>query len=539
MKNTPEQSNTFFIPIEQEHQNVLQENKLLREKISALEFQVEQMKKIIFANRKIAPSEPNIPNQLYLFENEVQTNNEEDVEKETPVTPEKKEQARNAKRKSVPTNFEEKVVILEAPSEKKFDPKTGEALSLVGYEISERLHRVPGKFQRMIYKREKYGYADSRDLVYTAEPLKAIVPKGKLTDEFIEEIVYQKYLMGVPLYRQLVSYNAEGADLSKSTLSDTVKQFANFYRPIARAILEEVFSEEVVHADETRINCQKRLRGGKHEIKETYFWACRSGRGCYFHHGSRSHKEIHAIFGRLGLLKEDITERGKRQVIQWKGYLMTDDYEAYTTALYFSSVIHMACMEHVKRKFKELADGFPCAKELWQEINKLYELERAWKKEALEKNICEEEFYGERGKRRAELSKPILEGILARVEEEINTGKYPPQSAIRKALNYAYNLKERLRVFLRRGDLPIDNNSVERRMKGPVIGRKNYLFVGSEDGGEWSAICYSAVESCRLLGLDVREYLKVAVEGLLSGREAKELTPYALRKALNAIPKSM
>lgn len=538
MKNTPEQRNTFFIPIEQEHKKLLQENKLLREKISALEFQVEQMKKIIFANKKIGSSEPNSANQLYLFENEVQTNNEEDVEKETPVTPEKKEQARNAKRKSVPTNFEEKVVILEAPSEKKFDPKTGEALSLVGYETSERLHRVPGKFQRVIYKREKYGYADSRDLVYTAEPLKAIVPKGKLTDEFIEEIVYQKYLMGVPLYRQLVSYNAEGADLSKSTLSDTVKQFANFYRPIARAILEEVFSEEVVHADETRINCQKRI-GQKQELKETYFWAYRSEKGCYFHHGSRSHKEIHAIFGKLGLLKEEITPRGKRQVIQWNGYLMTDDYEAYETALYCSLIIHMACMAHVQRKFKELAEGFPCAKEILAEINKLYELEAKWKAEALEKKICEEEFYGERGKKREEFSKPILEGILVKAEEEINTGKYPPQSAIRKALNYAYNLKERLKVFLSRGDLPIDNNSAERRMKGPVIGRKNYLFVGSEDGGDWSAICYSAVESCRLLGLDVKEYLKRAVSGLLEGKSAKTLTPYALREEIRAGTKSL
>lgn len=544
--NYTNNDNTFFIPIEHEHQTLLEENKQLREKISALEFQVEQMKKILFATKTSSPSAPENTNQLYLFESSVQLPPEEEaeVEKKAQTEPEiegtveEKKKAQQAKRKTVSSTIEEKVVILEAPSEKKVDTKTGEALSLLGYETSERLHRVPSKLQRVIYKREKYGYKDSREVVYTAEPLKAIIPKGKLTDEFIEEILYQKYFMGVPLYRQLQSYNAEGADLSKSTLSDAVKQFAHFYRPIARAILEEVFSEEILHADETRINCQKRV-GKKHELKETYFWAYRSAKGCVFHHGSRSHKEVHALFEKLGWLKEENTPKGKREVIQWSGYLMTDDYEAYETALYGSTVIHMACMAHVQRKFKELAKSWPAARELAIEISKLYELERQWKTEAEEQALSEDTFYGERGKKRQSLSKPILEGVLRKVEEEINTGKYPPQSAMRKALNYAYNLKARLTVFLNRGDLPIDNNNVERRMKGAVIGRKNYLFIGSEDAGEWAAICYSAVESCRLLGLEVKEYLKRAVTGLLEGKEAKSLTPYALREEVRSIPKSL
>lgn len=145
-------------------------------------------------------------------------------------------------------------------------------------------------------------------------------------------------------------------------LSEAVKQFAKFYEPIQKAILKEVFSEEVVvYADETRINCQWR-EGEEQGLKVTYFWAYRSEKGCFFHHGSRRAKEIQEVFGQLGLLKEEDREGEKKEVIQWSGYLMTDDYSGYESALLHSKVVHMACMAHVQRKFKELEEGYGSAK---------------------------------------------------------------------------------------------------------------------------------------------------------------------------------
>lgn len=454
---------------------------------------------------------------------------------EPPKPPEKSVVSPKRKRGKRRTNYqhlEEVEVEIKAPPEMRFDKK-GEPLVHIGFEESTKIHRVPGKFQRIRYKREKLGYGDSRDWVYTVPPVKAIVPKGLFTDDFIHDIVIQKYFAGCPLYRQIQLYSSEGVKFAKSTLSESIEFFAKFYEPVVRAILVEIFLEKLVHIDETPIKCQG-LKSGA--MKKTYFWAYKNNAGCYFKHGSRSHEEILEVFRTIGLVEKKMTDRGMRFVIQWIGNLMTDDYIAYEAAFYGSEVILMACMTHCRRKFVDLAENYDLAKSIFQDFNELYKFESEVYQESIQKNWDAQTFYSERGKVRDKSSRPVLEKLLHKIAEALLTRRHSPSSALGKALMYVNNLADNLKVYLDDGELPIDNNTVEQRFKGVVIGRKNYLFVGTEEYGAYAAICYSLIESCRMHEIDPRQYLAYTTKAIHEGVPACQLTPNALKQQLRKLP---
>lgn len=584
MKNTPENSNTFFVPIEEEVQKLQtlilslenqndslnlqveplqpsensptvfisieeenatlrQENQSLNTQIKYLKFQVEQLKKVVFGSKRdFVPPREDAKNQLYLFDTPVQVEEEPSVE----TKPKSEKPKRKAKRKKVPPHLETIEVVIPAPESKK-KTASGEELILLGYEVSEKLHQVPAKFQRLLIKREKYGYKNSREVLYTAPPPKCIVEKGRLSDTFIQEIVFQKYFLGVPLYRQIQNYKSQGVELAKSSLSDVVKQFANFYRPVWKAIGREVFSQKWIQTDSTPIKCSGLQ---KEKMKQTQFWGYRNTRGCYFIWGkTKSHKEILNVFEEFGYLEENESSGAKEKKITWEGYLMADADPAYVTAMkgqkkrtqkeevsFLSTIliVLMACLAHVRRKFVALYKEEALAKSLVEQIDEVYRLESRLKDERKQENWSDQEFYERRGKMRQDKSKPLMDSILKTISEEWNSGKHPPQSALGKALSYAHNLEERLKVFLTDGELPIDNNEMEGNIKGCVIGRKNYLFIGSEDAGEWAALCHSLIESCRQLGIDPREYLEKSTIGLLNGEAPEKLTPYAMREQIRA-----
>ena len=544
--NTTNEGNTIFVPLEKEVKTLRSEKQELLEEVKYLKIQVGYLKKLAFGTKRDrlpTPAEEH-PNQRYLFETPVQVEEEpKEEEKAKTEKPKKK-----AKRKPVPRHLETVEIVLEAPPEKKVSP-TGEAFNLLGYAENEKIHLVAAKFQRVVYKREQWGDATTREIKFTTPPPKCIIDKGKFTDEFIQEIILQKYFLSVPLYRQIQYYSTQGIELAKSTLSDAVKQFATFYEPIWKAIGREVFLEKYVMSDSTHIDCQGLQ---KETMKQTRFWGYRNEVGCYFVWGkTKSHSEILEVFKNLGWLEVKPSGGKELRRITWRGYLMADDDPAYVTALkgqkkkrkeeeehFFSEVeiILLACWAHVRRKFVSIAEGELLAKVLAEAINEIYRLERKIAQERVEQSWSKEEFYEKREKLRQEKSAPLVNALLEKIDEEWNSGKYPPKSAMGKALAYAHHLEERLKVFLTDGELPIDNNGTERNIKGCVMGRKNYLFVGSEDAGMWAAICHSLIESCRQLGRDPRDYLAKSTRGLLEGKKAEELTPYAMREQVKAFP---
>ncbi|MGH8191934.1 MAG: IS66 family transposase [Rhodanobacteraceae bacterium] len=539
-----------FVPVEEEMRQLRGEVAHLRERNEAMAHQITQLKKIVFGSKsertsllQDVPVEQGALFTVPAVENPIEPDAAAPVEaptqdpsaKAAPATDAKPDKKRSGRR-PVPAHFEEQELVIEAPPEHRVNAQ-GHPLALLGYETSERLNRIPARFVRQTIKREKWGKPDTHELVYTAPPLNAIVPKGKLGDGLIGHVIFQKYFMAVPLYRQLQEYNAMGAELSKAILSDAVHRFAELFAPVAAAIRAEVFAGKYVQADETPIKCQGLKTG---PMRKTYLWAVRNRDACYFHHGTRGGKEVRVLFDFSKGPVPVNSPKWHAEKKQWTGYLLTDAYDVYNQA---EGIVHIGCWAHVRRKFFELAEHDAEAKWFLAEINLLYDVERTVTERrdqlaATPEAWSDERFFAEKTAARQTCSKPVVEKLEARVKALMQARALTPASALGKAVSYLANNLKRLKPFLDDGELPIDNNAVEQSIRPPVIGRKNYLFVGSEDAGGWAAVCYSLMESCRLMRVDPQQYLAVATPRLLAGEAPATLTPRALADQIRDLPRN-
>ncbi|MGH7143344.1 MAG: IS66 family transposase [Planctomycetota bacterium] len=518
----------------------------LEEKVASQAQYIRQLQKMAFGSRgeRTRPAQDVPVDQGALFAVEAAEGAEaEAAAHEASTTPaqatdsaQKPADKKRSGRRKVPAELPTREIVIEAPPHERVNPD-GSPRIFLGYETSERIDYIPGHLVRTVFKREKYGDADTRELRHTAPPLKTIVPKGKLGDGLIEHVIFEKYFMAAPLYRQLQEYNAMGAGLSKAILSDAVHRFAEVFAPVAAAIRAEVFAGKYVQADETPIKCQGLKTG---PMRKTYLWAVRNRDACYFHHGSRGGKEVKVLFDFTKGPAPVNSPKWNAEKKQWTGYLLTDAYASYNEA---EGIEHIGCWAHVRRKFFELAEHDPEAQWFLTEINLLYDVERA----VTERRAAlagtpeawgDERFFAEKTLARQARSKPVVEKLEARVKALMQARALTPASALGRAVSYLANNLKRLKPFLNDGELPIDNNAVEQSIRPPVIGRKNYLFVGSEDAGSWAAVCYSLMESCRLMRVDPQQYLAVATKRLLAGEAPAALTPRALADQIRDLPRN-
>ena len=410
-------------------------------------------------------------------------------------------------------------VIIPATAAERIGPG-GETLVFRDYEVTERIDLDPHQLIRLVYKRERLGLPDTRETVFTAALPDCLTPKGKATDRFIHEILVRKFLLGLPLYRQAMDLNLQGAQINDAWLGDCVRAAAAFYSPIALAIRDQVLANRYVQADETPI-----LQQTDTGIRTGYFWVWLGGGQVHFHYGTgRSQDEVNAV---LGITDDGTWERGALI-----GYLLCDGYAGYNPIFNPGRVIRVACWAHVRRKFYALRKTDRNAAALLALIDQLFRIERTLTLDIEQKKLNEPAGYALRVERRIAQARPLLTTIKETLERLAPL--YTDKSAMRLAINYALTLWESLLVYVEVGELPLDNNGAERAIRPIAVGRKAFLFVGSEDGGDWAATFYSIMESCRLQRINPRRYLAY-VTPLLVGKNppiAASLTPKALQTRL-------
>ncbi len=405
------------------------------------------------------------------------------------------------------------------PAETPCDAQ-GQPLVIVGWDERERLHHIPEQVVRLLDRYPIWGLSDTRETVETTPILPCIIPGGKLSDAFLCEIARRKYLLSQPLTRQLIDYNDLGAELAVSTMSNGMRALAAFLEPIQQALRTQILAHQVLHCDETTM----RQQCDEHGIVQRYLWAVHAGRQVCFHYGTRAAAEIPLLLG---------LEPGAPPPGGPPRYALTDGYAAYDTPLAAAGIIHAGCWTHIRRDFKPLAPHFTQAAEVLREITALYHCEKQ-----AQKTIDRDHLHGPaadacRLDHRQRLAQPAIDRIAGFVERYHHL--YPPDTLIAQAFTTLRNQFHKLRIYASTGCVPIDNNQIERDMRRVAVGRKNYLFVGSEDAGSWCATLYSLIESTRLCGLDTRAYLLHAVAGLHAGTDPARLTPEALR---TEIPKA-
>lgn len=399
----------------------------------------------------------------------------------------------------------------------RFDAQ-GNALVITGWDVRERLHHIPEQVVCLVDKYALWGDATTRETVETTPILPSIIPGGKLSDDFLAEIARRKYLLSLPLYRQANDFNTLGAELAVSTMCDGMRALAGFLNPIHAALRAQILDETVIHIDETTMRQQSDERG----IVQRYLWGWHAGRQVSFHYGSRAADEIRSVLG--GRAPPPDSEPGAPPPPR---YAVTDGYAAYDAPLADAGFIHAGCWAHIRRSFKEIAPNFAHAREIFGEITDLYKCEKAAKKAIEKQGLRGEAADACRMEHRTRLAQPALDRLADFVERY--RPLYPPKSLMGEALTTLANQFPKLRVYASTGCVPIDNNTVERDMRQVAVGRKNFLFVGSEDAGDWCATMYSLIESARLCNIQVRAYLHRAIAGLHAGEDPQTLTPKALR----------
>lgn len=376
----------------------------------------------------------------------------------------------------------------ELPEDERVCPVTGLELLPVGEKTTEEIEYRPARLVVIEHHRVVYGLPEELAKEWRVQPLVAPMPprpieNGDAGAGLLSWVLVQKYRHHLPLYRQETIFAREGLRLPRQTMCDWVMACAELLGPIQRAMQREIVASGVVQSDDTPVLCQGSKGSGKFQA---YLWTYTSPlvEGVvYDFTPSRGHEHVKAFLGE-----------------RYEGYLVGDGYAGFGTIANASdSVTETGCWAHAIRKFRDALKESPKeASEMMTLIKKLFDVETEATKQKLS--------FEERKALREERSRPVLERIEARRKEL--KGRYSDQETMAKALGYLKNQWATLEAFLEDGRVPIHNNACERAIRPIAIGRRNWLFAGSERGGQAAATAYTMIESCRRVDVDPFAYLR-------------------------------
>ncbi|NQY56850.1 MAG: IS66 family transposase [Ilumatobacteraceae bacterium] len=401
----------------------------------------------------------------------------------------------------------ERVVLELAEADRKCSC-CGEAMQQIGEEVSERLDYTPSVVKVIETVRPKYACKQHEDAgVLTAEPPIHPIKKGMATAGLLSHVLVSKYKDHLPLYRQSRIFARHSAEIPESTLCDWVRQAADMLQPVVAAMRTSVLESDVVQTDDTPVLVidRQHQQGRRHG----FLWA---------YVGDRAEVAFDFTPGR--------SRAGPMRFLDgYRGILQADAYAGYDQIFASGDVIEAGCMAHARRKFVEAEKADPTnVGHVLATMRRLYSVERQAKEQGLDAAA--------RRELRQRESKPLLEAMGPWLRDLHRS--VLPKSPLGKATGYAVRQWDALNRFVDDGRIEIDNNRVERQMRQVAVGRKNWLFAGSDAGGVRAATIYSLVCTCGLLGIEPWAYLKDVLQRIAEGEPVDALTPRLWRAAREA-----
>lgn len=366
--------------------------------------------------------------------------------------------------------------------------KCGQQLVKIGEDISEQLDVEPAKFFVQRHIRPQYACRSCETVEAAAIP-PAVIDGSLAAVGLLTWVTISKYQDHLPLYRLEQIAQRSGVSLPRSTLAEWIGRIGFSLQPLADRLQDMLRQRTVLHADETPV---AQLDPGRGKSKRAYLWAYMSTPldtgppiAVFDYQGSRAGKHVQNFLS------------------EWRGSLMVDEYAGYKS-LFAEGVIELACLAHARRKFYDLNHAQPnaIAQEALNRIAKLYEIEVRGKQMSID----------ERTKLRQDEAKPLLESMhdwLLKTRTTVSNG-----GGTAKAMDYSLRRWAAIRRYAKSGYLPIDNNPVENVIRPIAIGRKNWLFAGSERAGQRAAAIQSLLATAKLNGLDPAAWLLDTLEKL-------------------------
>jgi transposase len=385
----------------------------------------------------------------------------------------------------------------------------GTHFSRIGEDVTEVLEKVPTRFKVIRHIRPKLSCRSCERIVQVSAP-DLPIEKGRPGPGLVANVVVGKYLDGLPLYRQSAILAREGIEIERATLADWVGHVAWWVAPLAEMIAGQVIAAPVIHTDDTPIAV---LAPGNGKTRTGRLWAYVVDERPW--QGSRAP----AAYYRFSPDRRG--ERPRDHLARFDGVIQADafsGYEALTRSAERSGrgpprLIHAACWAHARRKFYDVfeATKSPIADEALKRIGELYAIEVEITGQTAEARLAA----------RQDCARPILDALRDWLTAQRR--RLSAKNALARAIQYSLSRWPALTYYANDGRLAIDNNVAERALRGIAITRKNFLFLGSEAGGERAAILYTVLESAKLNGLDPEGYLADIIDRMAGGHPINRL----------------
>jgi transposase len=380
-------------------------------------------------------------------------------------------------------------VIHELSEAERCCPECGTLRNQISAERSEQFEYQPASLYIVEHVRCTYACPHCEGQVITADKPDKPIPKGSPGPGLMAYVVTSKYVDHIPLHRQERIFARHGLELSRSTLCDWTAACAKLLEPLYELMKSRVLQSGSMHTDDTPVKAQdprtKVIQTGR-------LWLYRG-----------DHTQPLNVFDFTLSRSRD----GPAQFLKgFHGYLHADAFGGYDGLYISGDVIEVMCNAHARRKFHEArtTDAARAAVAIGY-YRALYAIETAIKKQ-IAGETDESQKAAIRFSIRTEQAVPLLEEFHKWLQEQ--KPDVLPKSPIATAISYALNHWDALARYTSSGYLDIDNNVAEQEMKNIAIGRKNWLFVGSENGGKTAAVLFSFASSCRRHGHDTFAYLR-------------------------------
>jgi transposase len=455
----------------------------LQEKLSWYE---EQFR--LFQHRRFGASSEKHPEQMELFneaESILDALPQDEGELEETITYQRKKPGRKPLSQHIPRE----VVRYELPEAERVCA-CGHALHEAGEDKSEQLEIIPAQIKIIEHVQVKYGCRACENGLLTAPKPAQPIPRSFASASLLAYIIVAKFMDSLPLYRQEMIFKRLSIDLSRATLSNWVLKSAELLMPFYDRLHQHLLRQKILQADETTLNV---IQDGRDTQAKSYMWLYQSG----------GHETLCPIV----LYEYQPTRAGQHAVTflqGFAGYLQVDGFAGYH-ALASDDCLLVGCMAHARRKFDEALKALPIASRdnkfgmaptALRKFRALYALEKQFKDLTIEQRYL----------LRQEKSKPLMADLKQWCDD--NMAKTTKDSLLGKAIRYTINQWDALVRYLEDGNLQIDNNAAERRIKPFVIGRKNWLFNQTPRGADASALLYSLVQTAVANNLEPFDYLK-------------------------------
>jgi len=458
--------------------SLLEDRSAQERRIRQLQHMLEQLLRARYGPRRERVNE----NQLFLFAAEVLgSDKSETPAKEEPVSDRPKRKGHGRQR--LPKTLKRQRVVFDLAEHEKQCPHCLGELKRIGEEISERLEYVPASMMVVEEASQKYACENGCTIVTAGKPM-APIEKGLPGPGMLAQVVVSKYGDHLPLHRQEAIFRRQGVTLSRKTMCDWMRRCADLVDPLYERMKANVLGSKVMQTDDTPVN-----------VLDPSLPRTRTGR-IWTYVGDRDHP--YTVYDYTPTRSRDGPDAFMKE---FHGYLQADAYSGYDE-LYRDrnrNITEVACWAHARRRhFEAQSSDLMRSTVILAYIRLLYDVEREARKLGLT---------GEARKAlRQAKSVPVLEDIKAYLERE--QPAVLPKSPEGTAISYTLSNWDALVRFCKDGDLEIDNNGAERSLRGIAVGRRNWTFLGSDNGGRTAAILTSITATCKRLCIDPFEYLR-------------------------------